>query len=415
MFPPAFWEQEYGAALFPFQLRAFYATSAFRRSLMNDDGTLQGRVNLGRAATAGPSRPLLAYELILERTYGIDLGVDVPVIFTTVGPRHEAGSALPDCSSTGASSRSSAVGPVPPLADAVRRRLQTGRIDARSAPRALAAGAVRPARLHDREGRRRHRPGGAVLAQARPHRQGVDRVERPLPEPAGEAADALPAARRCAWAWPPSRATACSSSTTPRATSTRASSRTPRTTRRPSSRARSTSGRSVEGRPVIIDDLAAWPDRTRIEDELIAERRPELRLRAAPLPGQGDRHAGAGLAHAGDLNATHLPKLEEVLPLFSMAVQRSVEELNSAHPGRHQGEVHGDPPDGRVALPQGRAQRPRAATRRHARASAPRWSRSSSRACYPLYGLADIRGSSTQRGLAIQADLLDPAPPRRAP
>src|SRR5207249_2032257 len=31
----------------------------------------------------------------------------------------------------------------------------------------------------------------------------------------------------------------------------------------------------------------------------------------------------------GDLNATHLPKLEEVLPLFSMAVQRSVEELDT--------------------------------------------------------------------------------------
>ena len=26
LFPPAFWEQEYGAALFPFHLRAFYAT-----------------------------------------------------------------------------------------------------------------------------------------------------------------------------------------------------------------------------------------------------------------------------------------------------------------------------------------------------------------------------------------------------
>ena len=36
MFPPAFWEQEYGAALFPFQLRAFYATSLFRRTLMNE-------------------------------------------------------------------------------------------------------------------------------------------------------------------------------------------------------------------------------------------------------------------------------------------------------------------------------------------------------------------------------------------
>src|SRR5215831_11464215 len=29
MFPPAFWEQEHGAALYPFQLRAFYATAAF--------------------------------------------------------------------------------------------------------------------------------------------------------------------------------------------------------------------------------------------------------------------------------------------------------------------------------------------------------------------------------------------------
>ena len=44
LFSPGFWEQEYGAALFPFQLRAFYATPPFRRSLMNADGTLEGRV-----------------------------------------------------------------------------------------------------------------------------------------------------------------------------------------------------------------------------------------------------------------------------------------------------------------------------------------------------------------------------------
>src|SRR5215467_2728801 len=85
MFPPAFWEQEYGAALFPFELRVVYPTSAFRRSLMNDDGTLHGRVNLGeqRLSTA---KLLLAYELILERLYGIDLGVEIPVIFTSVDP-----------------------------------------------------------------------------------------------------------------------------------------------------------------------------------------------------------------------------------------------------------------------------------------------------------------------------------------
>ena len=50
MFPPAFWEQEYGAALFPFQLRAFYATAAFRRSLMNDDGDAPRRGEPRRAA-----------------------------------------------------------------------------------------------------------------------------------------------------------------------------------------------------------------------------------------------------------------------------------------------------------------------------------------------------------------------------
>src|SRR3989442_8778094 len=38
---------------------------------------------------------------------------------------------------------------------------------------------------------------------------------------------------------------------------------------------------------------------------------------------------GLGSPHPRDLDATHLPKLHEVLPLFSMAVQRSMEELNA--------------------------------------------------------------------------------------
>src|SRR5215510_9402644 len=59
MFPPGFWQQEYGAALFPFQLRAFYATSLFRRTLMNDDGTLRGRVN-GDEQRLGAAKLLLA-------------------------------------------------------------------------------------------------------------------------------------------------------------------------------------------------------------------------------------------------------------------------------------------------------------------------------------------------------------------
>ena len=48
----------------------------FRRSLMNADGTLQGRANFLQEhsveQTLAAARLLLAYELILERTYGIE-------------------------------------------------------------------------------------------------------------------------------------------------------------------------------------------------------------------------------------------------------------------------------------------------------------------------------------------------------
>src|SRR5215831_20635300 len=124
MFPPAFWEQEYGAALFPFQLRAFYATSLFRRTLMNDDGTLHGRVNVDEQRLRA-ARLLLAYELILERTYGIDLGVEIPVVFTSEDP----GTTLERHFRLDFDWRFVDVkldGPAPKLTDAMRRQLQSG-------------------------------------------------------------------------------------------------------------------------------------------------------------------------------------------------------------------------------------------------------------------------------------------------
>ncbi len=88
LFPPAFWEQEYGAALFPFQLRAFYATPPFRRSLMSADGTLQGRANFLQEhsveQTLAAARLLLAYAADSRADLtASSVGGDVPVIFTT--------------------------------------------------------------------------------------------------------------------------------------------------------------------------------------------------------------------------------------------------------------------------------------------------------------------------------------------
>lgn len=45
VFAPAFWEQEYGAAMVPFHLRAFYASPSFERMFKGEDGFLRARVN----------------------------------------------------------------------------------------------------------------------------------------------------------------------------------------------------------------------------------------------------------------------------------------------------------------------------------------------------------------------------------
>ncbi len=143
LFPPAFWEQEYGAALFPLELRAFYATPPFRRSLMNEDGTLQGRASFLQKRSVDPARAAerlwLAYELILERVYGLELGGDVPVMmFTTTD------------SSTGLDQHFrlqfdwrfvdvQLVGTKPPLPDGVRQELAAGRLDSEKLRQLLPA------------------------------------------------------------------------------------------------------------------------------------------------------------------------------------------------------------------------------------------------------------------------------------
>ncbi len=265
------------------------------------------------------------------------------------------------------------------------------------------------------KGDRRHRSGGAVLAQARPDRQGVDRVEHAL--------RGLQAKLRTLFRRPELRLGLAAV----RGRSRARAERRDRATSTPCIFADSAHHKTSEfagslyERAVVAGSAdhhrrprRRGPTARRSRTTLITERGAQLHL--APLHYQDKVIGTLELVspRPGDLNATHLPKLEEVLPLFSMAVQRSVEELNARIQAVHQGEVHGDPPGGRVALPQGRAQRHRAARPRAPPTRSPRWSRSCSRGSTRSTALADIRGSSTQRSLAIQADLLDPAPARRA-
>jgi hypothetical protein len=406
LFPPAFWEQEYGAALFPFQLRAFYATPPFRRSLTSADGTLQGRANFLQEhsveQTLVAARLMLAYKLVLERTYGIEIGGDVPVIFTTADPvtgldqhfRLQLDWRFVDVE---------LVGPKPPLSDAMRQRLQAGTIDADllrehlPPDRFVLRGfmVVKAVDVTDQEVlsslKRDLIDKDSIVSSS--HFQGLQAklrtfFRRPdlglgLAAVEGDRVLVLNDASRheqaCIFADSAHHTTSeFKGSLYERAV--------------------------VQDRPIVIDDLRAYPSRTPIEEELIQN--GIRNFVCAPLHYQ-DKVIGTlelVSARVGDLNATHLPKLQEVLPLFSMAVQRSVEELNN----RIQ----------TVINEQCTAIHPTVEWRfRRAVLNSFERQRGPSAAVtelepiifegvYPLYGLADIRGSSTQRGEAIQADLL---------
>src|SRR2546427_4470445 len=402
MFPPAFWEQEYGAALFPFQLRAFYATGLFRRTLMNDDGTLHGRVNVNEQRL-GAAKLLLAYELILDRTYGIDLGVEIPVVFTSEDPattleRHfrlDFDWRFVDVKLDG---------PAPKLTDAMRRQLESGNVDLDQL-REL----VPPETVTLR---------GFMMLKAVDvtDQEVLSSLKRDLIDKESIVSSArfesLQAKLRTLFRRPSlhlglaavegDRVLVLNDAMSHDRASIFADSAHHKT----SEFTGSLYERAViQNRPVIIGDLAAWPDRTRSEEELIAA--GARTFVCAPLHYQDKVIGTLELIspRPGDLNATHLPKLEEVLPLFSIAVQRSVEELNARVQAMIKEKCTAIHPVVEWRF------------RKAVFNTIERKSESVSDAAaemepivfenvYPLYGLADILGSSAQRGVAIQADLL---------
>ena len=407
LFPPAFWEQEYGAALFPLELRAFYATPPFRRSLMNEDGTLQGQASFLQKRSVDPTmaaeRLWLAYELVLERVYGVELGGDVPVLmFTTTD------------SVTGLDQHFrlqfdwrfvdvQVVGPKPPLPDGVRQELAAGRLDSEKLRLLLPPDRfvlrgfmiVKAVDVTDQEVlsslKRDLIDKDSIVSSS--HFQGLQAKLRTFFR--------RPALRLGLAAVEGDRVLVLNDASRHEQACIFADSAHHTTAEFAGSLYEKV---VVEDRPFVIEDLAAYPGRTPVEEDLI--RSGVRTFICAPLHYQ-DRVIGTMELvsdHVADLNATHLPKLQEVLPLFSMAVQRSVEELNS----RIQ----------TVINEQCTAIHPTVEWRfRKAVLNAFERQRGSAsvvtelepivfEGVYPLFGLADIRGSSTQRGRAIQADLL---------
>ena len=85
VFAPTFQNEEHAAALLPFRLQSFYSTPGFKRLLAGPDGALQFRMDADIALVL-QVRILNAYSLILERVYGVDLGIEFPWVAVIKDP-----------------------------------------------------------------------------------------------------------------------------------------------------------------------------------------------------------------------------------------------------------------------------------------------------------------------------------------
>lgn len=156
------------------------------------------------------------------------------------------------------------------------------------------------------------------------------------------------------------------------------------------------------GRTQIIENLETYANRSRVEDEVLAKGYRNLFV--APLL-DGDRVIGAlnlWSIHAGDLNALNTLKLNEVIPLFAIAVKRTMDDLSN----RIQSVIREE----YTAIHPSVDWRFRKAAlnfiRRQNRGEQPEPEPIVFHDVYPLFGESDVRGSSVQRNLAIQADLI---------
>jgi len=400
VFPPAFREQELGAALVPFRLQSFYATPTLAHELAPTDGRLYGRLNMDEHSVT-TYKTLNAYAIVLRRFYGIELDLEYPLIV-----------AVPD-GNTGWEYHFKVifdstfltvdtVGELPPLPAEVRARLLANLSDCRiltqllPPERFLFGGftVFRAVDVTDQE----------ILSSLK--RELIERESIVSTTSFERLQDKLRAFFRRPGLWLGLAAIegeqvlllshdahieeGCIFADSAH------------------HKLQDFSGSIYEhavrsGAPLIIEDLQNYGPRGPIEDHLLANGVRSIVV--APLHYQDQLIGTLELTSEtpGDFNATHRFKLREVLPLFSIAVKRSTDELDTRvqamikeqftaiHPSvewrfrravleaiEHHRGGDGGGPDVKPIVFEG---------------------------VYPLYAASDVRGSSTERNLAIQADL----------
>jgi hypothetical protein len=402
VFPPAAWDQSFGAALMPFDLVSVYETPSFRRALLSDDRYLRGQVNID-PDNLKLARLRFAYKVVLQRVYGLQLEIDHPFIISVPDP--ENGLARHFRISFDATFLDArVVGERPPLSADDRARLEAAFFDVAPLLELLPPDRfviegftiVRAVDVTDQE----------VLSSIK--RDLIDResiVSRAKFETLQDKLRTLfrrPELRFGLAALDGDKVMILNYGAELEHSCIFADS-----AHHDVAEFRGTVyERAVEGgQPVMVHDLAAVPERHPIETQMVTACIRGLIV--APLHYQG-RVIGTielGSPVAGAFTPMHLPKLAEILPLFAMAVQRSIDELNHR--------VQAFIKEKCTAIHPTVEWRFRQAVldtldrrRDHTLDAHAEMEPIVFPDVFPLYALADIRGSSTQRALAIQADLL---------
>jgi GAF domain-containing protein len=162
-------------------------------------------------------------------------------------------------------------------------------------------------------------------------------------------------------------------------------------------------GRVMEkGEPLVVEDLQSYPQKTILEERMVA--RGYRSIYAAPLIYQ-DRMLGTlGLksTRPGALNALNTANLAPVLPLFAVALNRSLEELNQKIQTVIKEEFTAIHP-----AVEWRFQQAALHHIQHKDEGSSTLEPIVFHQVYPLFGVSDIRMSSDHRNAAIQADLLE--------
>jgi GAF domain-containing protein len=399
VFPPASWERDYAAATIPFHFRSFYATPSFGRWLTVADGTFEG-LNLDREAFFA-GKLLRAYLYILKQFYGVALDFEYPLICTRQDP--ETGLARHfQLNIDGRFVEVCSIGELPPLTAEAQQYLRAHLTDLQVWMELLPPvhfefrgfSVIHAVDVTDQEVlsslKRDLIQKESIISEARFHRL-QEQLRTLLRRPhllLGLAAiegdqvfllnNGCKLQRHCIFADSDHYRTA--------------------------DFAGSVYARSVqEGRPLIIDDLRSDPARSAIEEAII--QRGVRNMVVAPLYYQDELIGTLDLGSPipGDLNAIQAIKLGEVLPLFSMAIKRSMEELNTTVQA--------------IIKEKYTAIHPAVEWRfRKAALNFLQQQRAGGLSeiepivfenVYALYGASDIRGSSTLRNAVIQADLLE--------